>query len=87
MRKIIVAISLGIIALGLCSCRRDETTPAEVKEDLQQREVVFTASGKDYAVKSSDSGFDGGDVFVNEIVLSQSHYGGQTNEKSEANFA
>lgn len=62
MRRIIVAISLGIIALGLCSCRRDETTPADVKEDLQQREVVFTASGRDYAVKSGDSGFDSGDA-------------------------
>lgn len=62
MRRLIVAISLGIIALGICSCRRDETTPAQVKEDLQQREVVFTASGRDYAVKSSDGGFDSGDA-------------------------
>ena len=62
MRKLIVAISLSIIALGFCSCRRDETTPAEVKEELQQREVVFTASGKDYAVKSTDGGFENGDV-------------------------
>ena len=62
MRKLIVAISLSIIALGLCSCRRDATTPAEVKEELRQREVVFTASGKGYAVKSTESGFGDGDV-------------------------
>ena len=62
MRRIIVAISLSIIALGLFSCRRNETTPEEVKEDLQQREVVFTVAGKDYATKSTDSGFEDGDA-------------------------
>ena len=62
MKKYIVAISLSIIALGLCSCRRDDTTPAEVKEELRQREVVFTASGKGYTVKSTESGFGDGDV-------------------------
>lgn len=62
MRKLIVAISLSIIALGLSSCRRDATTPAEVKEELRQREVVFTVAGKDFTVKSTESGFGDGDV-------------------------
>lgn len=62
MRKVIVAISLGIIALGLCSCRRDATTPAEVKEDILERTVVFSVAGKDFAVKSTDGGFEDGDV-------------------------
>ncbi|MBO4434978.1 MAG: fimbrillin family protein [Bacteroidales bacterium] len=62
MRKLIVAISLSIIALGLCSCRRDATTPADVKEDLQERTVVFTAAGRDFTTKSTDSGFEDGDA-------------------------
>lgn len=62
MRKLIVALSLGIIALGFVSCRRDAITPAEVKEGLEQRTVVFTASGKDYSVKSTESGFGDGDI-------------------------
>lgn len=63
MKKLVLAITLSIIALGLCSCRRDATTPADVKEELQARTVVFTASGRDYEVKSLSSGsFENGDI-------------------------
>lgn len=62
MKKYVLAITLGIVALGLSSCRRDATTPAEVKEELRARTVVFTVAGRSYEVKSTDGGFDGGDI-------------------------
>lgn len=62
MKKYILAISTCIIALGISSCRRDAITPADVKEDLQERTVVFTVAGKNYEVKSTDGGFESGDI-------------------------
>ena len=54
MRKYIVAISLGLLALGLSSCHRN----AAGKGD----DVVFTVSGTGFRLKSSESGFASNDI-------------------------
>ena len=61
-RIFIAAISLGIIAVGASSCRRDAVTPAEVKEELRQRTVVFSVKGSDFDVKSTQAGLENGDI-------------------------
>lgn len=57
----IIALSLGVLALALVSCRREDTTPEEARDAMQQP-VVFTASLGGYAVKSADASFGEGDA-------------------------
>lgn len=61
-RLIIAAISLSVLVPGLTSCRRDAVTPADVKEELGKRTVVFTVKGSDFDVKSTQAGFEEGDA-------------------------
>ena len=56
MRKYIL-ISLGILVLGVCSCRRGEKTPQTEMEAMME-EVVFTASSTDFLTKASDSSLE-----------------------------
>lgn len=60
MRRIIT-LSLGIVALVLVGCRREDTTPEEAVAAMRQP-VVFTASMDAYAVKATEASFEEGDV-------------------------
>ena len=60
MRKYLV-ISIAILALGVCSCRRGAETPEEVRYSIRE-DVVFTASATGYLTKASDSALEDGDA-------------------------
>ena len=45
---------MGILALGVCSCRRGVETPQAALEAMME-EVVFTASSNDFLTKASDN--------------------------------
>lgn len=60
MRKYIVIITLGILALGVCSCRRGKENPEEVRYTMRE-DVVFTASASGYVSKATDSALEDGD--------------------------
>ena len=59
MRKYIV-IFLGILALGVCSCRRGKENPEDVRYAMRE-DVVFTASASGYVTKATDSALEDGD--------------------------
>lgn len=61
MRKYIVIFTLGILALGVCSCRRGAENPDDVRFALRE-DVVFTASASGYVTKASDSALENGDA-------------------------
>lgn len=61
MRKYIVILTLGILALGVCSCRRSQVTPDEVVMSMRE-DVVFTASTAGYVTKASDASLEDGDT-------------------------
>ena len=62
MRKYIVIFTLGILALGVCSCRRGKDNPEDVRYAMRE-DVVFTASASGYVTKASDSALEDGDTF------------------------
>lgn len=57
-----IALSLGVIALALAGCRREDTTPEEAVAAIRQQSVEFTAIIDSYAVKSAGTAFDDGDA-------------------------
>ena len=59
--KPIIALSLGVLALALLSCRREDTTPEEAVAAMRQP-VEFTASMNGYAVKATEVSFEDGDA-------------------------
>ena len=62
MRKYIVILTIGILALGVCSsCRRGRENPEDAAYALRE-DVVFTASASGYVpAKASDSALEDGD--------------------------
>lgn len=61
MRKYIVILTIGILALGVCSCRRGSENPEDVRFAMRE-DVVFTASASGYVTKASDSALEDGDA-------------------------
>jgi len=60
MRKYIV-ISLGILVLGVCSCRRGTVNPEEERFRMRE-DVAFAASASPYLTKASDTAVEDGDA-------------------------
>lgn len=61
MRKYIVILTIGILALGVCSsCRRGKENPEDVKYSLR-KDVEFIASASGYVSKATDSSLEDGD--------------------------
>lgn len=70
MRKYIVILTIGILALGVCSCRRGQENPEDVRFAMRQ-DVVFTASASGYVSKATDSALEDGDaigIFAQEPI-------------------
>jgi len=62
MRKSFFILTVGLLAMGVCSCRRARITPEEVRDTMRE-DVVFTAATSGYVTKASDAALEDGDSF------------------------
>ena len=88
MRKYIVILTIGILALGVCSCRRGKENPEEVKYNMRE-DVVFTASASGYLTKASDSALEDGDaigIFALEPINAYNVKGTVTGSKVSTDY-